>query len=93
MSSSLELPKQAEVGSAVLAKVPTDGAEPGVQLSLTHLALLRPSSPGYFLRWLEPWPCRRLRQLEPVRQFDPVRGPQFDTTVLLGGALIRPTFP
>ncbi len=29
-----------------------------------------------------------LAPLEPVRQFDPVRGYQFDTTVLLGGALV-----
>jgi len=29
-----------------------------------------------------------LAPLEPVRQFDPVRGAQFDTTVLLGSALI-----
>ena len=29
-----------------------------------------------------------LAPLEPVRQFDPVRGTQFDSTVLVGGALI-----
>ena len=29
-----------------------------------------------------------LAPLEPVRQFDPVRGAQFDSTVLVGGALI-----
>jgi hypothetical protein len=34
------------------------------------------------------WALSPLAPLEPVRQFDPVRGAQFDTTVLVGGGLL-----